>query len=82
MADDLKYIRVAEIARLSGHTVGTIYQFNYSRAHGFPHPCRAIGATKFWDRKEIMAWIAERAAAPAPTRRRKCGVMRFRVSVS
>jgi predicted DNA-binding transcriptional regulator AlpA len=66
MMSELDFIRIGEVARLAGLTVGTCYTYNATRSFEMPLPCRAIGATKFWSRMQVMAWIRSRKRSRVP----------------
>jgi predicted DNA-binding transcriptional regulator AlpA len=66
---ELDFIRIGEVARLAGLTEATCYNYNATRGFGVPMPCRAIGATKFWSRQEVMAWIRSRQRSRARKRK-------------
>ena len=55
------HVRISEFARLAGLTIGSLYNYNGDSRYGMPAPVAAVGATKFWSRKEVRAWIAARA---------------------
>jgi hypothetical protein len=77
---ELDFIRIGEVARLAGLTTGTCYVYNAARAFGMPLPCRAIGATKFWSRREIMRWIRGRRR-PHQRRKRRGTELQIRLHV-
>jgi prophage regulatory protein len=61
-----RFMRVEEVAAVTGLSRATIYKYVAERTFGFPRQVRLGPNRAAWVRSEIEGWIEERKAAREP----------------
>ncbi len=57
------FIRIDEVAKLAGLTLGSAYLYHAQGLYDFPRHGLQIGNVKFWRRSVVIAWVRKRKAA-------------------